>query len=63
MMNLFVPSSSMLSSGASQFALVRFVLCCRFQSNEGEGQVTTTVLVNIVNSFSGAKTETVGVLT
>ena len=52
MMNLFVPSSLMLSDGALQMALGRLVLCCTLQTDEGEGQVMTIVFVEVLNIAS-----------
>jgi hypothetical protein len=52
MINLFVPSSLILSDGVFQLAFGWLVLCCTFQSDEGEGQRMTTVFVEVLNIAS-----------
>src|SRR6185295_16649871 len=45
MMSFVVPLSATVSEGDAQFAVARFVFCCRSNPVEGEGQETTTVFV------------------
>ena len=40
------------SNGVSQLASVRFVLCCKFQSDKVEAHVMTIVFVVVLKSAS-----------
>ena len=45
MMNFSAPLSLIVSAGADQLVVLRSEFCCKLQPVEGEGQLTTAVLV------------------
>ena len=52
MINLLVPLSSRVSGGVTQFGGARFVVTCRLNPLEGDGQETFAVLVVVNRIFN-----------